>query len=77
MTFRVAAAALAVLALAAPVYATRHADLVYLQQFKARQKLLLADAAKAKPELAEKTATKADKPAAQAPLLAADDASAR
>ena len=51
MTLRVAAAALAVFALAGPVMATRHADVVYLQQFKARQKQL-SDAAKAKSQAA-------------------------
>jgi hypothetical protein len=42
-------ASVALLALSAPALAQRHADLVYLQQFKARQKLLAdADANKQK-----------------------------
>ena len=73
MTRRFVAAAVAVLALAAPAFATRHADLVYLQQVKARQKLLVA-ADKAKPKAPQQEVAKAP---VETPARAADDASSR
>lgn len=62
MMLRIAAAAVAVLAIAAPAAATRHADVVYLQQLKAKQKLLAKAGTPAKTETAK---TEAAKPAAQ------------
>jgi hypothetical protein len=81
MALRFAVAALAVFALAAPAVATHHADVVYLQQFKARQKLL-ADAAPAKLQAVPRQVAAQDAgtvpPAAmRAPVLAADGAGSR
>lgn len=75
MTFRFVAAAVAVLAVAAPAFATRHADVVYLQQLKARHKRLV-EAAKAPPMATPKAPQQevANAPVA-APARAADDAS--
>ena len=62
MKLRFAAAVLALTVLAAPALAQRHADVVYMQQFKARQKLL-ADAAKTTPKPPVQQVAKAAEPA--------------
>lgn len=49
MTLKIAVAALAVFAVASPALAMRHADVVYLQMHKARQKLMV-ETAKTKTE---------------------------
>lgn len=77
MMLRFTIAAVAMLSLAGPAFATRHADVVYLQQFKARQKLLVeagADAARAKPQAPKQDVAKAP---VEAPARAADDAASR
>lgn len=71
MTLRFAVAALAAFTLAAPAMATRHADVVYLQQLKARQKLLAQSGAPAK----AKTETAKVEPAKPATQTAGDAAS--
>ena len=85
MALRFAVAAAAIFALAAPAVATRHADVVYLQQFKARQKLL-ADAALAKLKAAPRQVAAQDagtvppaamRAAIRAPVLAADGTGSR
>lgn len=73
MMLRFALATMAVLALAGPAVATRHADLVYQQQFKARQKLL-ADAGKSRPKAPKQELARAP---AEAPGRTAEDAGSR
>ena len=73
MMLRCAAAVFAVAVLAEPASAVRHADVVYLQQFKARQKLL-AEAAKDQQKPPVQVAAKAAEPAPPRP---ADDTASR